>query len=58
MEHLSVEGAMRLCFIKKKFDSGCGWPSLDESFQNAMERIPDPDGIRIEIEYVKIVMRI
>ena len=35
---------------KSKFDSGCGWPNFDEKFQNAMKRIPYPDGIRIEIE--------
>src|ERR687895_69924 len=30
---------------KSKFDSGCGWPSFDESFQNAIKRVPDPDGM-------------
>ena len=35
---------------KNKFDAGCGWPSFDESFPNALKRVPDPDGIRIEIQ--------
>jgi peptide-methionine (R)-S-oxide reductase len=34
---------------KSKFDAG-GWPSFDESFPNALKRIPDPDGIRTEIQ--------
>lgn len=32
-----------------KFDSGCGWPSFDEDFENAVKRIPDNDGFRTEI---------
>ena len=35
---------------KSKFNAGCGWPSFDESFPNAIKRIPDPDEIRTEIE--------
>jgi peptide-methionine (R)-S-oxide reductase len=35
---------------KSKFDAGCGWPSFDESFPNAVKRVPDHDGIRTEIE--------
>jgi peptide-methionine (R)-S-oxide reductase len=35
---------------KSKFNAGCGWPSFDENFPNAVKRIPDPDGVRTEIE--------
>lgn len=35
---------------KSKFEAGCGWPAFDDSFQNAITRILDPDGIRTEIE--------
>ncbi|MEX0895392.1 MAG: methionine-R-sulfoxide reductase [Patescibacteria group bacterium] len=32
-----------------KFDAQCGWPAFDDSFPNAIKRIPDPDGRRVEI---------
>lgn len=35
---------------KAKFDAGCGWPSFDENFPNAVRRLPDKDGERTEIE--------
>jgi peptide-methionine (R)-S-oxide reductase len=35
---------------KSKFDAGCGWPSFDENYPDAVKRLPDPDGRRIEIE--------
>jgi peptide-methionine (R)-S-oxide reductase len=35
---------------KAKYDAGCGWPSFDENFPDAVKRLPDPDGQRTEIE--------
>ena len=34
---------------KAKFEAGCGWPSFDASFKDAVKRIPDKDGNRTEI---------
>lgn len=33
-----------------KYDAGCGWPAFDDHYPNAVKRLPDPDGQRVEIE--------
>ena len=33
-----------------KFDARCGWPAFDKEVQGAVKHLPDPDGMRIEVE--------
>ncbi len=33
-----------------KFDARCGWPAFDREVDGAVRRLPDPDGVRVEIE--------
>lgn len=33
-----------------KFDAGCGWPAFDREIEGAVKRIPDRDGVRVEIQ--------
>ncbi len=33
-----------------KFEAHCGWPAFDQEIRGAVNRLPDPDGMRIEIE--------
>ena len=32
-----------------KFDAHCGWPAFDQEIPGAVNRLSDPDGMRIEI---------
>ena len=33
-----------------KFDAHCGWPAFDKEVNGAVNQLPDPDGMRTEIE--------
>ena len=36
-----------------KFEAFCGWPAFDDEVPGAVTRLPDPDGMRTEIECAK-----
>lgn len=36
-----------------KFDAHCGWPSFDQEIKGAVKRVPDKDGMRVEIVCAK-----
>ena len=33
-----------------KFDAHCGWPAFDQEIPGAVKQLPDPDGMRTEVE--------
>jgi methionine-R-sulfoxide reductase len=33
-----------------KFEAHCGWPAFEDEIEGAVRRLPDPDGMRTEIE--------
>lgn len=47
--YLCRQCGLALFRSQTKFHSGCGWPSFDEEIANAVQRIPDADGRRMEI---------
>jgi peptide methionine sulfoxide reductase msrA/msrB len=39
----------KLYSSKDKFDAGCGWPAFDDCYPDAVKRVLDDDGRRVEI---------
>ncbi len=47
--YLCRQCGLALFRSQTKFHSGCGWPSFDEEIKDAVQMVPDTDGMRLEI---------